>query len=92
MYASAQCPLIGRIGYGRGAGHAGPTAGRAPSTWCRYPRRAGSNEPGGFGAIVGSGNGLRVWVQAVGEGGVAAAGAFGADGGGQGAAGAGQDD
>jgi len=30
-----------------------------------------------------------VWVQAVGEGGVAAAGALGADGGGQGAAGSG---
>ena len=32
----------------------------------------------------------RVWVQAVGEGGVAAAGAFGADGAAQGAAGAGE--
>jgi hypothetical protein len=36
-----------------------------------------------------SGDGLGMWVQAVGEGGVAAAGALGADGGGQGAAGAG---
>jgi len=37
----------------------------------------------------GSDDGLGVWVQAVGEGGVAAAGALGADGGGQGAAGSG---
>jgi hypothetical protein len=35
------------------------------------------------------GHGLGVWVQAVGEGGVAASGALGADGGGQGAAGSG---
>src|SRR5438105_1524359 len=40
----------------------------------------------------GSGDGLGVWVQAVGEGGVAASGAPGADGGGQGAAGSGQYD
>ncbi len=37
-------------------------------------------------------DGLEVQLQTVGEGGVSAAGAFGADGGGQGAAGSGQDD
>jgi hypothetical protein len=48
--------------------------------------------PGRLGVMAGSGEDLRAWLQAVGEGGVAASGALGADRCGQGAAGSGQHD